>query len=64
MLRTFGLIVGGMFVGVAAVEIIRKKYPDALDKLYTRIGAIAVGVKEGFKEGFGNAVKSEAPTKA
>ena len=60
MLRAFGLVVGGMFVGVAGVEVMRKKYPEALQKLHTTVEGIAAGVKEGFKEGFGKAAKPQS----
>ena len=58
MLKGVGILIGGIFVGEVGVEVIRKKYPDALDKLCTRTREIASEAKEAFKKGYENAVRS------
>ncbi len=36
MIKTLGVLVGGIFVGAAGAEIVRRKYPKALDKAYAK----------------------------
>ncbi len=64
MLRALGLVLGGMLAGAVAMEIVNKKYPDSLDKVYSKMGNIASGVKEGFKEGYQSARKVQEPAQA
>ena len=64
MLRTLGVVLGGLFAGAVLMEVVHKKYPDGLDKLYTKIGGIGSGIKEGFKEGYHNAKKAQEPAGA
>ena len=52
MLKTLGVIVGGISVGAVAVEILRAKCPDKLDKFYARVHDLSAGIKEGFREGY------------
>ena len=58
MVKSLGIMIGGIFVGAVGVEIIRRKYPDALGKLYARTREMTSGVKEAFKKGYENAVQS------
>jgi len=58
MLKSVGILIGGIFVGAVGMEVIHKKYPDALYKLYTRTREIASGAKEAFRKGYENAVRS------
>jgi len=58
MLKGVGILIGGIFVGAVGVEVIHKKYPDALAKLYTRTREIASEAKEAFRKGYANAVRS------
>ncbi|HIJ66131.1 MAG TPA: hypothetical protein HPP77_09300 [Candidatus Hydrogenedentes bacterium] len=60
MFRTLGVVIGGMFVGAVAMEIIRKKYPESLDQLYAKASELGANIKEGFKEGFCGAAKPRA----
>ena len=55
MFKELGIMIGGIFVGAVGVELIRKKYPDALDKLYTKTREITLEAKEAFKKGYENA---------
>jgi hypothetical protein len=52
MLKTLSAIAGGIFVGAVAVEILRTKCPDTLDKFYAKVNNFAAGIKEGFHEGY------------
>lgn len=60
MLRTLGVVIGGMFVGAVAVEVLRKKYPDGTEKLYSKVNEFGSGIKQGLKDGFHRATKSSA----
>ena len=52
MLKSLGILMGGVFIGAVSVEVVRKKYPDTLDKLYSKTREIAYEVKEAFKNGY------------
>ncbi len=52
MLKSFGILLGGIFVGAVGAEIVLKKYPDALDKLQSKTRELAAGVTEAFKKGY------------
>ncbi|KKL88372.1 hypothetical protein LCGC14_1925330 [marine sediment metagenome] len=56
MIKTFGVIIGGIFIGAVGVEILRRKYPKALDKLYAQTCEIASEAKAAFKSGYDKAV--------
>ena len=62
MLKSLGILIGGVFVGAVSVEVVRRKCPDALDKLYTRTREIASEVKEAFKNGYKKASEPRAAT--
>ena len=62
MLKSLGILIGGVFVGAVSVEVVRKKCPDALDKLYARTREIASEVKEAFKNGYKKANEPRAAT--
>jgi hypothetical protein len=64
MLKIVALVVGGIFAGAVAMEIVHKKYPDSLDKLYSNMGKVASGVKDGFKEGYQSTRKAQEPAPA
>ena len=61
MIKSLGILIGGVFVGAVGVEIVRRKYPGALNKLYTKTCEAASGAKEAFKKGYANAVESGQP---
>ena len=60
MIKSLGIIIGGVFVGAVGLEIIHRKYPDALDKLRTRTREITSEIKEAFKNGYENATRPQA----
>jgi len=59
MFKSLGILIGGIFVGAVGAEIIRKKYPETLDKLCTKTCEMTSGIKEAFKKGYENALQSQ-----
>jgi len=57
MFKGLGILIGGVFVGAVGVEVVRKKYPDAMDKLRATACRIASEAKEAFKNGYHNATQ-------
>ena len=55
MLKSLGILIGGVFVGAVSVEVVRRKCPDALDKLYVKTREAVSEVKKAFKNGYENA---------
>jgi len=64
MLKTLGAVVGGVFVGAVVAEVIHKKYPNVMNKLYTKTREIASEAKEAFKNGYTGAARSQASAQA
>ena len=64
MLRVVALVLGGVFVGAVAMEVVHKRYPDRLDKLYSKVGNFASGIKNGFKEVYKSVAKTQEPAQA
>ncbi len=56
MFKTVGVIIGGVFIGAVGAEILRRKYPKALDKLYAQTRGVASDAKAAFKNGYDKAV--------
>ena len=52
MLKSLGILIGGVFVGAVSVEVIRRKFPDAMDKLCAKTHEVASEIKEAFKNGY------------
>ena len=52
MLKTLGILIGGVFVGAVSVEVVRRKCPDTTDKLYAKTREVASEIKEAFKNGY------------
>jgi len=59
MFKSLGILVGGIFVGAVGAEIIRKKYPKAMNTVYAKTCEITSGVKEAFKKGYANAMQPQ-----
>jgi hypothetical protein len=66
MIKSLGILIGGVFVGAVGVEIINRKYPDVLDKLCAKtcemtsgICEMTSGIKEAFKNGYENATRPQ-----
>ncbi len=59
MVKSLGILLGGVFVGAVSAEIIRKKYPKTINGVYAKVCEITSGVKESFKKGYENAMQSQ-----
>ena len=59
MIKSIGILLGGIFVGAIGAEIIRKKRPDVIDGIYTKTCEITAGIKEAFKKGYASATQSQ-----
>ena len=74
MIKSVGILIGGIFVGAVGAEIFRRKCPDvmdvstdfickkcleAMDKLYTKTCEVASGIKEAFKTGYENVIQPQ-----
>ena len=64
MIKSLGILIGGVFIGAVGVEIIRKKYPEAFDKLYAKTCEAVSEAKEAFKKGYANAVQPQQRAQA
>jgi len=64
MLKSLVILIGGVFIGAVGVEVVRKKYPESLEKLYAKSCEVASGAKEAFKKGYSNAVQPKPPAQA
>lgn len=58
MMKSVGAVLAGVFIGAAATEILRRKYPDALGKLYDSIRETAATAKDAFKKGYENTAQT------
>ena len=59
MFKSLGILIGGIFVGAVGAEIIRKKYPNAMEEVCAKTCEMTSGVKEAFKKGYANAMQSQ-----
>ena len=60
MIKTLGILLGGIFVGAAGAEILRKKSPKIMDKLCAKASTVPGDVSEGVSgvtEGIGGVTK-------
>lgn len=71
MVKSLGILIGGIFVGAVGMEIIHKKFPKTLDKLCEKADNVASGAKEvcreakeAFKAGYENATRARKPAPA
>jgi isocitrate dehydrogenase kinase/phosphatase len=60
MIKSIGALLGGIFIGAVAMEIVRRKYPNAFDKVYGGAREVASGAKEAFEQGYANATRPPA----
>ena len=57
MFKSLGILLGGVFVGAAGMEVVRRKYPEAMEKVCSRFREVTSGAKEAFKKGYDNAAR-------
>ena len=62
MLKTLGILIGGVFVGAVSAEVVRKKYTDTMDKMRAKARQITSEAKESFKNGYQNATRAKLST--
>ena len=55
MLNGIGALMGGVFLGAVGAEILRRRCPSALNKLYADTRDVASGIKGAFQRGYENA---------
>ncbi len=61
MLNIFVVLLAGMVACVVAKKIVRKKYPDGMDRLFAKACWVASEVKEDFKDGYRTTAKTREP---
>jgi hypothetical protein len=59
MIKSVGILIGGIFVGAVGAEIIRKKYSGHIKSAYEKTCEVTSGIKEAFKKGYNNAVQAQ-----
>lgn len=59
MVKSLGILIGGVFVGAVCAEIIRKKHPKVMNDVYAKTCEITSGAKEAFKKGYANAMQPQ-----
>lgn len=59
MIKSLGVLLGGVFVGAVGIELIRKKYPNALNGVYAKARYATNGAVDAFKKGYEKAVHPE-----
>ena len=59
MIKSFGVLLGGVFVGAVGMELFRRNCPETLDGLYAKARNATSGAVEAFKKGYKKAVRSE-----
>lgn len=62
MLKSLGILIGGVFIGAVSAEVISKKYPGTVDKLQTKARQMTSEAKEAFKNGYKNATQPKPAT--
>ena len=46
MIKSLGVVLGGIFVGAVGMELFRRKFPNALENVYSGVRKTASGVVE------------------
>ena len=59
MIKSLGILIGGIFVGAVGAEIVHKKYPKVMDNMYAKTCEITTEIREAFKNGYANATQSQ-----
>ena len=54
------MVMGGIFVGAVGMELLRKKYPAGMDKLYESTREMVSGATEAFRAGYEKAARPPA----
>ncbi len=59
MIKSLGILIGGIFIGAVSAEIIRKEYPKAVNSVYAKTREITSGIKEAFVKGYEKSMRSQ-----
>jgi len=59
MIKSVGILIGGIFVGAVGAEIVRKKYSKPIKTVYDKTCEITTGIKDAFKKGYSNAMQTQ-----
>ncbi len=59
--KSIRVLVAGIFVGAVGMEIFRRQFPNALDKLYRKTKEVTSGAKEAFKAGYEKVTRPDEP---
>jgi len=59
MLKSLGILAGGIFIGAVGMEVARRACPNGMDKFYGKIGEVTRAAREAFKEGYAGAVRAQ-----
>ena len=60
MLNTLGVILAGAFIGAIGMEVVNRKYPDAMNKVHIKAKEMTSELKVAFKNGYDNSMRSKA----
>jgi hypothetical protein len=55
MLKSLGVLIGGVFVGAVGVEVVNRKYPEAVNKMQEKVRQLTSEAKKAFKNGYKSA---------
>jgi len=61
MLKSMAILASGIFIGAAGMEIVRKKYPESMNKLYAAMNRGKANAKQAFMEGYHGALTRNKP---
>ena len=64
MYKTLGIVIGGMFAGAVVMEVLHKKCPNTVAKIYSTADDLTAGIADGFKEGYQSVTKSDKKAEA
>ena len=59
MIKSLGVLLGGIFVGAAGAEILRTKSPKVMENICTKACGMTSGVVDAFKTGYKNATQPQ-----
>ena len=63
MVKSIGILLGGIFIGAVGAEIVSKKCPDVIGSIYANASKITAGATEAFKKGYASVMQSQPDAK-
>jgi len=60
MLNTLGVVLAGAFIGAVGMEVVNRKCPDAMNKMYTKVKETTSELRVAFKNGYDNSSRAKA----